>query len=84
MANKTISNKYWETETPIVIEGEKSVAKIYMENGKVQVFPKVANTKYGIGKGATMDLESMNKASLIAFKEEMIKAIDNQIEKAED
>lgn len=71
--------KYWEVETPVVIEGEKSVAKIYPENGKIQVFPVVKNTKHGIGRGATLDLETMDIDALKQLQEEINKAIKNQM-----
>lgn len=71
--------KYWEVETPVEIKGEKSVVKIYKEAGKIQVFPVVQSAKYGIGKGATMDLESMEVAQLIELHAEITKAINNQL-----
>ena len=55
-----MTNKYWEVEAPIEIKGEKSLARIYVESGKVQVFPVVPNTKHGIGRGATLDLQTMS------------------------
>ena len=77
MANA--NEKYWEVETPKEFWGEKSVAKIYSENGKVQVFPVVKNTKHGIGRGATLDLESMDIDTLKALREEINKAIEIQM-----
>lgn len=71
--------KYWEVETPKVIEGEKSVAKIYTENGKIQVFPKVPNTKHGIGRGATLDLETMDVDALMELKKQIEVAIMTQL-----
>jgi hypothetical protein len=71
--------KYWEVETPVVIEGEKSVAKIYTENGKVQVFPKVAGTRHGIGRGATLCLETMDIVTLKRLHAEITKAINEQV-----
>jgi hypothetical protein len=72
-------NKYWENETPIEVKGEKSVAKIYLEAGKIQAFPVVANSKYGIGKGATIDLETMSVEQLLDLREAINKAIDTQL-----
>lgn len=68
--------KYWEVETPIEIKGEKSVARVYVENGKVQVFPVVANSKHGIGRGATLDLQSMTVDQL----KELLATIDKAIQ----
>lgn len=59
-----MSEKYWEVEKPVEIKGEKSMARIYVENGKVQVFPVVPNTKHGIGRGATLDLQTMTVEQL--------------------
>jgi len=75
--------KYWEVETPVEISTEKNVVKVYSENGKVQVFPKVSNTKYGIGKGATVDLEIMTLEELAEFRELVNKAIDMQVKERE-
>lgn len=72
-------NKYWENETPIEVKGEKSVAKVYVEAGKIQAFPVVPNSKYGIGKGATIDLESMTVEQLKELREAVNKAIDGQL-----
>lgn len=71
--------KYWEVETPIEIRGEKSLARIYVENGKVQVFPVVPNTKHGIGRGATLDLQSMSVDQLIELQATIAKSIKAQL-----
>lgn len=71
--------KYWETETPVEIKGSKSVAKVYPENGKIQVFPVVANSRFGIGRGATLDLTSFSVEDLKALQAEIGKAIDKQL-----
>lgn len=71
--------RYYELEEPTVIKSNKNVVKIYMKYGKVQVFPRVENTKYGIGKGATVDLESMDLKDLLHLRELFNKAIDFQI-----
>jgi hypothetical protein len=71
--------KYWEVEAPKVIEGEKSVAKIYTDNGKIQVFPKVPNTKHGIGRGATLDLETMDVEALKELQKQIDLAIQAQL-----
>ena len=33
--------KYYELDKPIVIKSIKNVVRIYMDQGKVQVFPRV-------------------------------------------
>jgi hypothetical protein len=70
-----VGKKYWEVETPVEITTEKNVIKVYVENGKVQVFPRVASSKYGIGKGATVDLETMTEQELTQFQELISQAI---------
>ena len=74
-----MSGKYWEIETPVEIRGEKSMARIYVESGKIQVFPVVPNTKHGIGRGATLDLETMTVAQLVELKETIEKSIKAQL-----
>lgn len=74
-----VNVKYWEVETPIEIKGEKSVAKVYVENGKVQVFPVVPTAKYGIGRGATLDLETMSVEQLQELQATINKAIEIQL-----
>ena len=74
-----MTNKYWEVEAPVEIKGEKSVAKIYVESGKVQVFPVVPNTKHGIGRGATLDLQTMTVDQLYELQATIDKAIKAQL-----
>lgn len=68
--------KYWEVETPVEITSEKNVVKVYEENGKIQVFPRVKSAKFGIGKGATLDLETMELSELQSIQELLNSAID--------
>lgn len=75
----TTTGKYWEVEKPIEIKGEKSVAKVYVENGKVQVFPVVATAKYGIGRGTTLDLVTMPVEQLKELQVAINKAIEVQL-----
>lgn len=56
--------KYWEREQPKVISIGKNVFKLFLENGKVQVFPKVESAPNGIGRGSTIDLEHMDNKDL--------------------
>jgi hypothetical protein len=73
--------KYWDIENPIIKESSKNVVKVYRNQGKVQVFPKVENSRHGIGKGATMDLEDFYISDLLDLKILINEAIDNQINK---
>jgi hypothetical protein len=74
-----MANKYWEKEVPVEIKGEKSVAKIYVEHGKIQVFPVVPNSKHGIGRGATLDLETMDIEALQELQTQIGNAIKAQM-----
>lgn len=72
-------SKYWETEKPVVLSTEKNEVRVFLDAGKVQVFPKVANTARGIGKGATIDLEAMDVDEMKQLQELISKAIENQL-----
>ena len=52
-----------------------------MNQGKVQVFPRVDKSKYGIGRGATIDLEIMDLKDLITLREMFNKTVDTRIER---
>ena len=78
MAN---GKKYWEIETPEIIQSEKNVVKVFVDCGKVQVFPRVAGTAHGIGKGATADLELMDAEQLEELRNLMNATIDVQLAK---
>lgn len=54
------NKKYWEREKPKVVALGRNVFKLFVENGKIQVFPKVDNAPNGIGRGSTIDLEHMS------------------------
>lgn len=71
--------KYWELEKPVELSTEKNVIRVFMENGKVQIFPKVAGTAHGIGKGASADLEMMTIEELEQFRLLINQAIETQI-----
>lgn len=75
-----MANKYWETETPVVMDTEKNEVRFFMEAGKVQVYPKVASAARGIGKGATIDLAAMEVDELNELQELIGKAIAQQLE----
>ena len=51
-----------------MLETNKNVIKIFCEQGKIQVFPRVDSTKHGIGRGATMDLIEFNLEELSDLK----------------
>lgn len=70
-----VSKKYWETEEPTVIQTEKTIIKFYFENEKVQIFPVIPKTAYGVGKGVTIDLSTMETAELQELHEAFNKAI---------
>lgn len=72
--------KYYELETPEILTSEKNVIKIYKDHGKLQVFPRVSNTKHGIGRGSTLDLNSLDVTSLTDLKMLLNEAIDYQIQ----
>lgn len=76
--------KYWEVETPTIFESEKNVVKVYKENGKIQVFPKVPGTAHGVGKGATIDLETMSVEQLMELRELVVNAILEQLTTEEE
>jgi hypothetical protein len=53
--------------------------KVYVEQGKIQVFPRVLGTKHGVGRGATIDLEVMEKDEIEQLSQYIKQAITNQI-----
>lgn len=65
MAKTKYDKKYWEREQAKVISLGRNVFKLYVENGKIQVYPKVETAKNGVGRGATIDLEHMNEKELL-------------------
>lgn len=70
--------KYYELETPIIVKSEKNVVKLFKEHGRFQVFPRVLNTKHGIGRGATLDLTLLDEETLKQLKLLMNEAIEYQ------
>lgn len=68
--------KYWELEIPVILSTNKNEIRIYQQYGKIQVFPKIASTPNGVGKGATIDLEKMTKEELLNLKTELNDVID--------
>lgn len=62
-----MADKYWETETPKVMVTEKNEVRFFGEAGKVQVYPRISSGR-GIGRGATIDLESFTEAELEELK----------------
>jgi hypothetical protein len=61
--------KYWEREQAKVISLGKNVFKLFTENGKIQVYPKVPTATNGIGRGSTIDLETMSDTERKQFLE---------------
>lgn len=75
--------KYYEMEAPIVIKSIKNVLKIYLNHGKFQVFPRVDNTKHGIGKGATIDFEVLDLEDLIYLRDIFNQSVELQLKRGE-
>lgn len=75
--------KYYEVETPIVRKTEKNVIKLYPIHGKLQVFPRVKESKYGIGRGATLDFQMFELNELKEVKNLLNQLVDLQIDKLE-
>ncbi|WP_203334663.1 hypothetical protein [Planococcus beigongshangi] len=71
--------KYWEVENPVIKKSEKNVIKVYREQGKVQVFPRVEGSKHGIGRGVTLDLEKFHPNELFELKALIVEAFNHQI-----
>ena len=61
MASSKQKMRYWEREQAKVITLGRNVLKLFAENGKIQVFPKVESAKNGVGRGSTIDLEHMTE-----------------------
>lgn len=73
--------KFWELEEPIIKKSEKNVVKIFRKQGRIQVFPRVDSSRYGIGRGATLNLETFHLADLLELKSFIDEAFHNQINK---
>lgn len=54
-----LRKRYWEKEEPEIHTFGKNVIKIFHKAGKIQIFPRVPTAPNGVGKGSTLDLESM-------------------------
>ncbi len=76
-----MSKKYWEEETPMVLDTKRNEVRFYPEFGKVQVFPKVWNAKRGIGHGATLDIELLSREEVAELKRMLDICLDRQLEK---
>lgn len=68
--------KYWEAESPVIRKSEKNVVKVFREQGKVQVFPRVEGSRHGIGRGATLDLEKFAPDELHELKFLIVEAFN--------
>jgi len=75
-----MSKRYWEVETPVVFRSEKNEIRIFNEHGKIQVYPRVEGAAHGVGRGATIDLESMSIEELRELRDLINKAIDAQFD----
>lgn len=65
MGTTKYDKKYWEREQAKVVSLGRNVFKLYVANGKIQVYPKVDNARNGVGRGSTIDLEQMNETELL-------------------
>lgn len=74
-------SKYFELEQPHIIRSMKNVVRIFMDHGKIQVFPRVDNSKYGIGRGATIDLDTMDLQDLVKLQEILNSAVNSQLKR---
>lgn len=59
-----MSNKYWEVEKPEVFQSDKNEVRIFKDHGKIQIYPRIERSASGLGRGATIDLESMTEEEL--------------------
>lgn len=59
--------KYWEHETPVVVETTKNEVRFFSQHGKVQVYPKIESGR-GVGKGASIAFDGFTSAELTEFK----------------
>lgn len=59
------AKKYWEREQARVVTLGRNVFKLYPENGKLQVYPRVEGARNGVGRGSTIDLEHMSEKELL-------------------
>ena len=57
--------KYWEREQAKVVVLGRNVIKLFVQNGKIQVYPKVEGARNGVGRGSTIDLEHMNEKEML-------------------
>jgi hypothetical protein len=60
-------NKYWEKETPVIKDFGGTQLRLYRNAKKLQIFPLLPNTKYGVGKGVTVDFEEMTPEEVLLF-----------------
>ena len=73
-----MANKYWETETPVIMSTSTNEIRVYPENGKIQVYPKVDNAPRGIGRGATIDLAGMTRKQVDELEKQVVAAINKR------
>jgi hypothetical protein len=72
--------KYWTLETPEIITTDKNEVRIYAQHGKVQVYPIVQSAAQGIGKGATLNLDTFTTEELKSFSSLLDEVIENGTE----
>jgi hypothetical protein len=71
-----LADKYWEKESPSVVEVGRNVLKIFFKSRKIQVFKRIDGTANGLSKGVTLDLDQMNRAELEGMKVAVTSAIE--------
>lgn len=71
--------KYWEHETPVVINSEKNEVRIYAQHGKIQVYPTISKGR-GIGKGATINMDTFTTEELHLFASKLKQFVNAEFE----
>jgi hypothetical protein len=77
------AKKYWEVEKPQVMKTGKNEFRLFADNGKLQVYPRIQTTATGVGRGTTVDLSTMSVEELQRLYTFLEHAIDSQIAKQE-
>lgn len=66
---------YWRRETPVELTFEKNVIRFFRDHGKIQVFPRIESGR-GIGRGATINLDSMTHEELKELKKAFLETVN--------
>lgn len=76
------NKRYWEHETPYIMNLGKNQLRYFPEAGKIQVYPIVPNSPHGVGRGSTIDLREMALEELELLKTKMLEAIERETDRA--